>query len=228
MGVFVTDSFTETSDVLLDSHSGELGATWTAHPHANYAGTTQFTVDAASDRLFATQTDALLASGTPPSADYYVEADFWHVSTISQNIAVCARMDPTADTMLIVRFNGGTIFEMRTIVAGAANTIGSSASNVPSVGNFTRGRFVVEGDQLSFYVYIAGVLQPTPIIGPITSALITAAGQAGVRNAGIASASTGMHLDNFEAGDLIVVPASGPSFRANSLRPAIFKPGRPR
>src|SRR5687767_7170033 len=101
MAIFVSDSFTEASDLILSSHTGELGAVWTEHPHVNYNGA-GFSIDASTDRIFATGTDASFASGVPPTADYYVEADFWHVSTISQNVAVCARMHATDDTMLIV------------------------------------------------------------------------------------------------------------------------------
>src|SRR5688572_15128103 len=63
---FVTDSFTESgADVDAASHTGELGATWTNHPHANYTGTAE--VESDTDRLFSTNTSAYYASGTPPS-----------------------------------------------------------------------------------------------------------------------------------------------------------------
>lgn len=221
MSIFVSDSFTEAGDLTLASHSGELGASWADHPHANY--TTSFEIDAASDRIWSSGTAAFYASGLPPSADYYSQADFHHVSTISQNIAVCVRMDPTDDTMYIVRQNGGTIWEMRRIVSTSALTLvgGTSTSQLPTLGSFKTGRLVAQRDQLSFYVLVAGIW--TLIIGPITDTNITAAGRAGVRNAGVASATTGFHLDNFEAGTL-----EDPSFQVRVNRPAMFLPGIPR
>jgi len=223
MSIFASASFTVSSDVDLATYTGEVGGGYTDHPHANY--TTTFTIDAASDRIWSNGTAAYYVGAVPPSADYYSAADFWHVSTISQNVAVCARMHETDDTMYLVRLNGGTIFEMRKIVATVATTLtgGTSTSNVPSAGNFTRGKLVVQGDQLSFYVLVAAVW--TLIIGPITDTSITAAGRAGVRNAGAASATTGMHLDNFEAGTLDVAAGPDPSFRVQLNRPAMFLPG---
>src|SRR5690349_1288257 len=117
MAIISLDTFTESSDKELSLHTGEIGAVWTHHPHANYSGN-NFTVIGADDRIFSDGTSAYYASGVPPSADYYAQADFHHVSTISQNIAVCVRMDTTADTMYLVRLNGGTIWEMRRIVTG--------------------------------------------------------------------------------------------------------------
>lgn len=227
MGMLASDSFTEASDLVLSSHTPEIGGSWIEHPHVNYNGS-GFQVDAATDAIFATGTDASYINITPPSADYYAEADFKHVSTISQNVAACVRMHDTDDTNYNVRFNSGTTFEMRRIVNGAAATIGSSTSNIPSVGNFTRGRLLVIGDQLWFYVYVAGVLQGSPIIGPVTDANITAAGRAGVRNSGAASATTGLHLDNFVVGTIDAASVGHGSFVTNKLRPAIFKPGRAR
>lgn len=198
--VIVQHSFTESSNINLSSSTPEVGGPWVDHPHANY--TTPFAVDPTLDDIYSTGTAAYYADNAFPSADYYVEADFRHHTTVSQNVAICARMDVTADTMYIVRFNSGTTWEMRRIVSGAATTLtgGTSTSHAPSAGNLARGRFVVEGDQLSFYVYVAGT--PTLVIGPITDTNITAAGRAGVRNAGAASETTGIHLDNFEAGTL--------------------------
>lgn len=221
MTIHVSDSFTEGSDVGLAAHTGELGAAWTDHPHVNYTGT--LTVDSATDRIYpsVTGTSAYYPSGIP-GADCYSQADFYLISAISQNIAVCLRMHETDDTMYIVRFNGGTIWEMRRIVAGAATTLpsGTSTSEIPSVGNFSRGKFVAQGDQLSFYA------NGNLIIGPITDTNITAGGRVGVRNSGQASSSTGLHLDNFEAGTLDAPAAGHGSFVINNLRPAIFKPGR--
>jgi hypothetical protein len=95
--------------------------------------------------------------------------------------------------MYLVRLNSGTTWEMRKIVSTAATTIGTSTNQIPSVGNCATGKFILSGDQLTFQV--AGVTE----IGPITDSAISAAGKVGIRTAGVSSASTGMHLDNFSA-----------------------------
>lgn len=187
---FVIDSFTEASDLNLASHTGEVGAGWTDHPHINYGSI--FSINAASDRIFSTGTAAYYSNVVPPSADYSVEADFFLHSAISQNIAICARMDTTADTMIIVRLNNGTTWELREIVATVASTLGSSTNQLPTAGTSKRGKLVVQGNQAWFFV--EGVLE----IGPVT-VTVTDAGRAGVRNAGVASATTGIHLDNLTA-----------------------------
>jgi hypothetical protein len=221
VSVFVVDSFTDSSDVGLAAHTPELGGPWVDHPHINYSGNA-FLVDSASDRLYGIATDALYAAWTPGSADYYAQAEFCHISTISQNVAVCVRMDTTADTMYIARLNSGTIWELRKIIATVATTIGSTTNQLTSVGTSKIGRLVAQGDQVSFY--IQGVLE----IGPITDGSITAAGKAGVRNAGAASPSAGFHLDNFEAGTIDTSPSSDPSFQVLTNRPAMFRPAIPR
>lgn len=192
---FVIATFTRATDVALSGYSPEVGGPFVDHPHANYAGSALI-VDAATDRLYGTATDACYATATPPSADYAVSADFHHVSTIAVNIAICARMDVTADTMYLARFTDGTSWALRKIVAGTPATLGTSTNQIPSVGNFKRGTLVVEGDQISFYV--EGTLE----IGPITDTSISAAGKVGVRSVGVSSPSTGMHLDNLRADEL--------------------------
>lgn len=194
MAVFVSDSFTEASDVDVLSHTGEIGASYSAHPDAGY--TASFTLDSATGRIFAVGSEAYYASGVPPSPDYYVEAPFFLHTAASQNIAICARMDTSVNTMYIVRLNNGTTWEMRSIIAGTPLTIGSSIQQVPSVGGSSLGRFILNGNQLSF---LANGLE---VISPITDNSITSAGRVGFRNAGTATATTGAHLSSIEAGTL--------------------------
>lgn len=226
MSVFVSDSYTEggTGVISLNSHVGELGANpWTQHPHANYSGG-PMQLDADLDRAYSGGTAASYASAVPPSADYYAQSDFILVTAISQNIAPCARMDTTADTMYFGRLNNGTAWQLFKRVTGTSTQLGSdSTTNLPTAGGAAvSGRVVCNGDQISF---MAGGVT---VIGPITDTAITAAGRVGVRNSGAASATTGAHLDNLEAGTLDAPAVGHGSFVINNLRPAIFKPGRPR
>jgi hypothetical protein len=189
---FASDSFTEASDVNLIDHTPNLGGPYVEHPHANYGGV-NLKLDAASGKAYGSATDLLYFTATPPSADYYVQADFYHVSTIAVNIAVAGRVDTTNDTSYIARLADGTTWQMRKIVVGVATTLGTSTNQIPSIGNFGTGRLIMTGNQISFTVN--GITE----IGPITDNDITAAGKVGIRSTGVSSASTGMHIDNFSA-----------------------------
>lgn len=192
---FVTDTFTEagTSTINLNTHVGEVGATWTQHPHANYAGG-PLLLNRDLDRVYGTGTSASYASGVPPSADYQVCADFYNVTAIAVNIAVTGRMDTTADTMYLLRLTDGTTWTVRKIVAAAATTLGSSTNQIPTAGGAPkRGCLVMTGDQIS------GVIEGVTELGPFTDSAITAAGRAGIRSTATSSATTGMHLDSFSA-----------------------------
>jgi hypothetical protein len=189
---FVSDSFTEASTIDLVTHVGELGATWTHHPHTNYSGILM-KVDGSVDRLYGEGTSAYYASGTPPSADYRVCADFYHVSTIAVNIAIAGRMDTTNDTMYLVRLTDGTTWTLRKDVNATFTTMGTSTNQIPTAGNFKTGCLIMTGDQISFTV------QGTTEIGPFTDTAIAAAGKAGVRSTGASSGTTGMNIDNFSA-----------------------------
>jgi hypothetical protein len=189
---FVTDSFTESSDTTLASHTGSVGATWTKHPAAAYTSTA--TVDAATDRVYPLAITAYYASGVPPSADYYVQADFYAASIISVNAAIVGRMDTTADTMYLVRLNNGTVWELRKIVAGSATTLGSdsTAGNLPTVGNSKTVKLVMTGSTITVFVSGVSVIS-------VTDTDITSAGKAGLRFSGTATSTTGFHIDNFSA-----------------------------
>jgi hypothetical protein len=192
---FVQDSFTEASNVSLPSHTGEIGG-WVAHPHVNYGGG-PLSLDAATGRVYGTGTNASYSTITPSNANYYVEADFYLHSAIAQSNGICARMDTVNDTMYLARLVDGSFWQLRRAINGGFVTLGSTSTNqIPTSGNSKRGKLVVNGDQISFYV--EGVLE----IGPITNNEISAAGRVGIRNNGIASSSTGTHIDNLVAGQI--------------------------
>lgn len=195
---FVTDTFTEAgaSTQDLNTHTGELGATWTHHPHANYTSTT--ILDQTLDEIYTTQgTTAYFASGTPPSADYCAEGVIVVYSLASANASVAVRMDTTADTMYIFRLNSGTSWDVRKIVAGTATTLPAATTdttNLPGVGESRTMKLCVVGTTLS--AYVDGVQLST--LGGTDSA-ISAAGKAGIRYSGIVSSSTGYHFSSFRA-----------------------------
>jgi hypothetical protein len=196
--------------VNITSHTPELGGPWVLHP--SYG--TGFTVDAATDRVFSAGVPAAnYLTVDPLSPNYYVAADFYLHSAESQNVGICARMEVGANTMYFARLNMGTTWELTRILAGSQVIIGSSTNEVPTAGKSRRGILIAVADELRFYV--GAVLA----IGPITDTNILAAGKVGIRNSGAITSTTGVHLDNLEAG-LVSVAKLG-----SLLRPAIFRPG---
>lgn len=187
---FVTDTFTEASDILLGSHTGEVGATWTVHP--SYGST--MNVDAATDRIFPTSNpSAFYASGTPPSANYSVCAAVFAHTDVSANIGPCGRMDTSANTMYCARYNSGTSWDLRKVLAGTQSTLTTSTNQLITTGNSKMLCLVMNGTTISMTV------EGTTEGGPVTDSDITAAGKAGLRSAGSVTATTGYHLDNFSA-----------------------------
>lgn len=186
---FVTDSLDGTNGTDLKDHSPSVGSTWIDHPHANY--TSPFIFE--SNRVYASGgTAAYYNDATPPSADYYVQADVYAASIISANAGPAGRIDTTADTMYLCRSNSGTSYDLRKIVSGTSTTLGTSSNQQPSAGQTKTVKLVMTGNQISCYVN--GTLE----IGPITDSDITAAGRAGIRST-VMTSTTGFHIDNFSA-----------------------------
>lgn len=191
---FVNDTFTEagSSSPDLNTHTGEVGATWTHHPHANYTSTT--ILDQSLDEIYTNSgTTAYYASGTPPSADYCAEGVVVDYSHISANAAVTLRMDTTADTMYLFRLNSGTAWEVRKIVSASATTLGtSSTTNLPSPGQSRTMTLCVVGTTLTAYVDGVALSGPGG-----TDSSISAAGKCGTRFSGAVSSTTGFHFTSF-------------------------------
>lgn len=198
MAVFVSDTFTEASDLTLASHVGEVGATWAVHP--SYTGT--ILDDASLDRIYLNSAAAggYYASGNP-TGDYYVEADFYRLSVMSINVGLALGMDTSADTMILLRLNdNGTtqVWEVIDRTAGSNNSLVSAAVNIPTVGGSpVRAKMLRTGTAIT--VYFDGVQNHTFDV----TTTITGTGKSGIRASGTASASTGIHVDNFSAGTLV-------------------------
>lgn len=196
---FVTDTFTESGSSLvsLASHTGEVGATWTIHPDSSYAST--FSIDALNtdtspDNIYQNGTSSYYASGIPPSADYYVQADLVTVTIESVGTGPCGHINTTANTMICVRINNGTSYDLRQIITGTGTTLATSTTNLPSAGQTKTIKLTFASGGTTASVSIDG----TTVISA-TSISVTSAGRAGIRGSGGISFSTGFHLDNFHA-----------------------------
>ena len=202
---FVTDTVTEASDVTLASHTPELGGAITKHPGVAYVSTIQ--VDSASDEGFPQGTTAYYYAASPASADYDVIM-YMHVWTIENvNFGPYGHMDTTADTMVGVRLNNGTSWDLREIIGASGTTLATDSSNLPSAGDTVKitVRFSNGGTKA------AVLINDTQIIAPTTIST-TSAGKVGMRASGGIGAATGFHVTTFQAEDPItgtVIPYFG-------------------
>lgn len=200
MADFVQDTFTEAADTALTSHTGEIGATWVKN---NFSTTSNdATVSAATGTLVQTTTnyEYYYASGTPPTADYSVSADFVIQSTDNfRQAAVNGRMSQTTGDMYQLELdpNDNALY-LRSIVGGTTTDIGS----VPSFGvTVATYNVQLQMSGTTITAYVGGVLKITA-----TNADHTAAGNAGLMIRQVTT-TAGPKLDNFVAAPL----ASGTS-----------------
>jgi hypothetical protein len=195
MGYFVRETFTDADDTLLQSHTGELGATWTKHP--SYTGDTAITSNRA--RAGSGTTYAVYySSGTTPGADYDVLGDFRVVTATAgsafDEVGLMGRMDTTADTYYAAYHVPGNTDEwwLYKGVAGVFTQLGTYAQALSASTTYA-GKLEMRGSAIKFYV--DGVERIS-----VTDSAITAAGKAGLQTVDT-SATTGIHLDNYFATD---------------------------
>lgn len=190
--VFVSDSFTDTAGTALTSHIGETGATWVKHPNF----TSGAAVIGSAGDVYSTSANSTfdLASGIPNSPDYTVacDLDFLTKLSTSASYGVVARYDPSASTGYEAAWSGlGGQWQLIKHVAGSNVALQTNTVTLPTGVH----RFELEVAGSTITAYADGVV----VLGPITDTDITAAGRAGIRLSGVASDSTGVHIDNFAA-----------------------------
>jgi len=207
MTVFVYDTFTDTNSTSLLSHTGETGATWTyifgavpgTHPTIN-----NNKLQHTPGSIF----NVYAASGTPPSADYSVEADIVYVNTNnygSIEAGVCARLYSGTNTGYAFGFGGGTWYISRCTSGG-----GLHPASVPA-GTYTAG------DPVTLRIAVSGTGATVNVKGYVNDVLtlewndtdvarITNAGNAGVKMSGANYVT--WDFDTLTASDLSAEPLS--------------------
>jgi hypothetical protein len=206
---FVSDSFTDTDGQLLTDHAGEVGASWTRHPSYNISGQIW------SNRCRKTsgqtnQAGVAYASGAPPSADYYVQADFVLLSNTNNNAHyVAARMDTAVATFIIAGYSmhtDATYDEKWLLWKNVSGTFTLLASWAQAYATETRvGKVTVEGvNPTTIKVFVDGEERIN-----VQDSDIDAAGKAGQYIYNTTDSTTdGLSIDNFEAGGLEVAATS--------------------
>lgn len=199
MAVFVRDTFTDADGTLLQSHTGETGATWSKYP----GYTTDATITTNRVRgNGATDSEVYYASAVPVIADYDVEAVLKVVSLLAGDIPTFfARADHTVaagnDTYYYVHYDhDNTRWVVAKGVAGVFTDLGTFSQTFLA-GETATARLELRGSSLK--LYIDGTLRIS-----VTDSAITSAGRVAV---GLykSDATSGYHWDSITATDHIVI-----------------------
>lgn len=206
--IFSSDTFTDTAGVLLQNHTGEVGATWVKHASGGVQD--MKITDANMLRASSTGLPAIYyASGVPGTAEYDVQTLVTQRSSGSSPIGVAGRIDSVAHTLYAAMYEPAFL-ELIKVVAGSQTSLGNFNLTIGDGNSVT---LKLEIRDATKRVFIDGVQR-------ISSAdnVITTAGLAGVRGkSGGDNNTTGSHLDNFVATDLtsgiVATSSDTPIFR---------------
>ncbi len=190
----VYDTFTDTPNLLLSSHTGETGATWTKHP-SYVNGNNSYISNA--NRMRGGGDSLYYASGVPATADYDVQADLCGMAQNASTTGVAGRVSTTGDTAYRVVFDvpntGGYVLQK--VNAGVVTQL-AWIGPWQWGGNFADGSTHTVKLQMrgtSIKVFVDGVERLS-----VTDSSITAAGRAGVYTRSYSMTDTwGVHIDNF-------------------------------
>lgn len=191
---FVLDTFTDVDDTPITSHTGERGAVWTVQ---NGYTPTQPVKIKTNMAWSASGSGVYAASGSPPTADYYVEVLMSYLTTLSGDApGIFGRGSASANTFYFVQYaRASQVWQLRKTVSGGTSTLASSSTDTFGSGTRTV-RLIMNGSAISVTVDGVSVISTTD-----TS--ITAAGFAGIRFGLTQSSSTGIHFDTFSAGAIV-------------------------
>ncbi len=204
MSAFLVDTFTDTPGTALEAHVGEVGATWAINTAVNPSASALIS-DANRVRSNAAGAagNQFYASGTPSSADYYVEAPIFVFSLPGSGFAgITGRASTTTSDCYFAIYNLGTsAWELWWGAGGSAGTVGSF-SQALTLGQ----EYVLRLDMVgtTIRVLIDGVQRIS-----VTDTHVTAADKAGIIVYGTFSNSTGLHLSGITAVDSSSALTSG-------------------
>lgn len=205
-GIFVSDTFTDTNGVALTSHNAPTGGAWTLQS----GNTTSAAPAIQSNQLYCAGTTGVFQNaGVPAGADMYAQADFTKLSAeTGASIGLALRMQTGANTLYWARFIEGTGWQIWKTSAGASAQRGSTVTSPTfNVSDVKTVRFEVQGAGLTPGVddpVLRLIVDGSTIINTTDNAgtRIATAGFAGIRSATAVTTTTGVHMDNYEAGTL--------------------------
>jgi lysophospholipase L1-like esterase len=201
MATFLNDTMTDTAGVQWNAHTGETGATWTAHP--SYAPTNAVITDANRLRANAVSSNYVhYASGTPASADYTVKANIRPATLLAgSEIGVAGRVATAANTMYLARYiNDTASWSLDKFVAGVFTNLGTFAQTLTATNTYEL-QLAMTGTTIALLV--DGVSRVS-----VTDSGVAAAGKAGAYLASGTTAptnTTGYHLDDVAGATVVDV-----------------------
>lgn len=206
MATFLSDTFTEASDMMLSAHTGETGATWTSHTSTPFDGAhTAVRLSAAIDRVrpyFGGDGPEFLdyASGSPASADYDVTGQMFYAGpggpNFSGDIGVAGRVSTSAATCYVAYWDEGVAWTLGKWVAGTFTSLGTYAATTLTTSQTYALKLSMVGTAIK--LYLDGVERVA-----VTDSDVSAAGKAGVylhQNSDGAD-THGLQIDSITAAD---------------------------
>lgn len=200
--IIVTESFTDSAGTALESHVGEVGATW-----AKQTGSSGSVVISNANRARANSADAstrYYASGVPTTANYDVIADLRFLSLVPGHFcAVWGRMDPSVSfTGYYAQYNVSDSRWDLNVGSSGSSTALAAVSATPTLNVTYQVRLQFRGTQITMELDDVPILQ-------VTDATNTAAGRAGLNLFSASPAptnSTGCHIDNIQLRQTVDAP----------------------
>lgn len=192
--IVVSDTFVSSAGTVLDSHIGEIGATWT-HRTGQYTGT--LAIDN-TNRIYVNGAgngaSYYTASGAPSTANYSVEFDVTQLSTTDYYVGAVGRAATDGNfTFYLFDYNnnygGAGVWILLRFVNGSPTVFGTLEESFGDVGSTHRIKLEMIGTSIKGYVDGVEKLSAT-------DSGITDAGLAGVLGQGVTNNTTGIHLDN--------------------------------
>jgi hypothetical protein len=193
--IFVKDTFTDTAGTTLALHTGETGATWVNHQSYPY----ETVIDNAGRiRCNTSSGSAYYSSGSPNSADYIVQADVTLLSSNGDYVDIVGRISATSNSYYWFGYSNN---QARWQLGKNASYLSTKSEYFGDIGTTHTIQLSMIGNTISGYS--DGILKVQAIDTSITSA-----GNAGILSNGTVTDTTGQHLDNFIAMQLIPVATS--------------------
>ena len=196
-GAISADELVDSSGVTLQTHTGDLDASWTRH--GSSSSTMIFTA-ANRVRKNSTGTAIYYTGAAPSSANYSVEADIYYASSISgQESGVIGRASTSANTYYVARYDQSVgAWNLAKYVNGTPTTLGTNYTQTLTAGATYRLTLTMNGSTISLSV--DGVQRISA-----TDTSISSAGRGGLRAAdGTVSPTntTGIHTSVFRVTSL--------------------------
>lgn len=197
MSQFVNDTFSGTTGIDLNAHTGELGATWTRN---GAFSSNSITITAANRTRSNTVNVPCVyhPSGTPGTADYTVqcEIDFAGGAANNHLAGVGLRASTTAHSGIYFVYDGAdaTEYTIYRMVNGAATLLANDTTSIGSPGASHTIQLQAAGSQFTAFRDSGQILQ-------VTDTTYAAAGAPAlwIYTTVTPADSTGIHVDNYIA-----------------------------